>query len=136
MKDDGGQVVLGGEPLDGPGHFFPPTVVTEVDSSAAVLSEELFAPLAPISTFDDDDEAISEANNTLFGLIAYAYTRDVQRAFRVSDALDAGMVGLNRGLISNAAAPFGGVKQSGQGREGGHEGILEFVESKYVSIPR
>jgi succinate-semialdehyde dehydrogenase/glutarate-semialdehyde dehydrogenase len=130
----GARVLLGGKPLPGPGHFYPPTVLAEVTDSARILTEEVFGPVAPIRSFAYDAQALAEANATEFGLVAYAYTADLDRAMRVAEGLEAGMVGINRGLVSNPAAPFGGVKQSGLGREGGLEGIAEFLETKYVAL--
>jgi succinate-semialdehyde dehydrogenase / glutarate-semialdehyde dehydrogenase len=130
----GAQVLTGGSPLDGAGHFYPPTVLAEVSDTARILSEEVFGPVAPITTFADDDEAIAAANATEFGLVGYVYIGDLERAFRVVEALEVGMVGLNQGLVSNAAAPFGGVKHSGYGREGGREGIREYLDTKYVAM--
>jgi len=132
----GARCVVGGtERIPGvPGYFFPPTVLAGVTDDARLLSEEIFGPVAPITTFADEDEAIAAANNTEFGLVAYVYTRDLDRALRVIERLETGMVGLNQGLVSNAAAPFGGVKQSGFGREGGVEGIDEYLETKYVAM--
>lgn len=129
----GARVVTGGEVPDRPGYFYPPTVLTDVPGDAPILGTEIFGPVAPIVTFEDEDEAVAMANDTHHGLIAYVYTADLGRGLRVSEALEAGMVGLNRGLVSDPAAPFGGVKQSGIGREGGHQGLLEFLESKYVA---
>jgi succinate-semialdehyde dehydrogenase/glutarate-semialdehyde dehydrogenase len=117
-----------------PGYFFPPTVLADVPADARLLREEIFGPVAPITTFADEDEAIAAANRTEYGLVAYVYTRDVDRAIRVIERLETGMVGLNQGLVSNAAAPFGGVKQSGFGREGGTEGIDEYLSIKYAAI--
>ncbi|HET6449168.1 MAG TPA: NAD-dependent succinate-semialdehyde dehydrogenase [Conexibacter sp.] len=117
-----------------PGHFFPPTVLTAVPDDARLLAEEIFGPVAPIATFETEDEAIAAANRTEYGLVAYVYTRDLDRALRVIERLETGMVGLNQGLVSNAAAPFGGVKQSGFGREGGVEGIDEYLSIKYAAI--
>ena len=102
--------------------------------ASAILREEIFGPVAPIVTFTDEDEAIRLANDTEFGLVSYVYTGDLARGLRVSEAMEAGMVGLNRGLVSDPAAPFGGVKQSGIGREGGHEGMLDYLESKYIAV--
>jgi succinate-semialdehyde dehydrogenase / glutarate-semialdehyde dehydrogenase len=133
-RDRGAKPLVGGEPLDGPGYFYAPTVLGDVPSDARVLREEIFGPVAPITTFMNDDEAIRDANDTSFGLVSYAFTRDLNRAFRVIEGLESGMVGLNRGLVSNPAGPFGGVKQSGFGREGGHEGINEYLEVKYVAM--
>ncbi len=119
---------------DGPGYFYPPTVLVDVPGDARLLREEIFGPVAPIVVFEDDDEAVARANDTEFGLVAYLFTAGLDRALRVSEALETGMVGLNQGLVSNAAAPFGGVKHSGFGREGGHEGIAEYLEVKYVAV--
>ncbi len=132
--DRGATVLTGGEKLDGPGHFFPPTVLTGVTPQARVFREEIFGPVAPIVTFDTDDEGIALANDTEFGLVAYAFTRDLTRALTVAERLETGMVGINQGIVSNPAAPFGGVKASGLGREGGAEGIEEYLETKYVGI--
>ncbi|MGI8329231.1 NAD-dependent succinate-semialdehyde dehydrogenase [Actinomadura scrupuli] len=135
-----GTVALGATPLtggttpEGPGFFYPPTVLTGVPPEAPILSEEIFGPVAPIVTFEDEREVIALANATEYGLVAYVYTGDLARGMRVSGALEAGMVGLNRGVVSDPAAPFGGVKQSGLGREGGHEGMLEFTESQYIAV--
>ena len=130
---DGGKLVLGGSRLERRGFFYAPTVISDVPRNSGILKEEIFGPVAPIVTFDNDDEAIAMANETEFGLVSYVYTRDLARGLRISEALESGMVGLNRGLVSDPAAPFGGVKQSGLGREGGHEGLLEFTESKYIA---
>jgi succinate-semialdehyde dehydrogenase/glutarate-semialdehyde dehydrogenase len=119
---------------DGGGHFFPPTVLTSVPEDADLLREEIFGPVAPVATFAHEEEAIAAANRTEYGLVAYVFTRDVDRALRVIERLETGMVGLNQGLVSNAAAPFGGVKQSGFGREGGAEGIDEYLSTKYAAI--
>jgi succinate-semialdehyde dehydrogenase / glutarate-semialdehyde dehydrogenase len=132
-RDRGAKTLVGGEALEGPGYFYAPTVLRDVPSDARVLREEIFGPVAPIATFMSDDEALRAANDTDFGLVSYAYTRDLDRAFRVIEGLQTGMVGLNRGLVSNPAGPFGGVKHSGFGREGGHEGINEYLEVKYVA---
>ncbi len=118
---------------EGDGYFYPPTVLTNVAPDAALLRHEIFGPVAPIVRFDDEDEAIRLANDTEYGLVAYVYTTDLARGLRVTERLEAGMVGLNRGLVSDPAAPFGGVKQSGIGREGGHEGLLEYLEPKYIA---
>jgi succinate-semialdehyde dehydrogenase/glutarate-semialdehyde dehydrogenase len=131
----GAKTLTGGEPLDGPGYFYRPTVLTGVASGSRLLSEEIFGPVAPIVTFDSEDEALEAANDTEFGLVAYVFTRDFARALRVSERLETGMVGLNQGIVSNAAAPFGGVKQSGFGREGGYDGINEYLSTKYVALP-
>ena len=131
----GARVLVGGEAPSGPGRFYPPTVLSDVDSESRLLRAEIFGPVAPIFTFDDEDEVIRLANDTEWGLSGYLFTRDLDRALRVSERLEVGMVGLNTGLVSNPAAPFGGVKQSGLGREGGRVGIEEFLEYKYVAIP-
>ncbi len=130
----GAQLQCGGAPIDGDGYFFAPTVLTGIADDARILSEEIFGPVAPIRTFSDEQAAITAANATEFGLVAYLFTRDLGRAFRVIEALETGMIGLNQGMVSNAGAPFGGVKQSGYGREGGHEGIDEYLATKYVAI--
>jgi succinate-semialdehyde dehydrogenase / glutarate-semialdehyde dehydrogenase len=130
----GATALTGGTRPDGTGWYYPPTVLTGVQPESAILREEIFGPVAPIVTFTEEAEAIRLANDTEFGLVAYVYTRDLARGLRVSEALEAGMVGLNRGLVSDPAAPFGGVKQSGIGREGGHEGILDYLESKYIAV--
>jgi succinate-semialdehyde dehydrogenase/glutarate-semialdehyde dehydrogenase len=130
----GAQAITGGTRPDGPGFYYPPTVLTGVAPDAPILREEIFGPVAPIVTFDSEDEAVRLANDTEFGLVAYVYTRDLARGLRVGEAIEAGMVGLNRGLVSDPAAPFGGVKQSGLGREGGHEGMLDYLESKYIAV--
>ncbi len=130
----GARVLTGGALLDGPGYFYAPTVLAGVPADARLFEEEIFGPVAPIATFTTDEEAIAAANRTEYGLVAYVYTRDLERAFRVCEALETGMVGLNQGIVSNPAAPFGGVKQSGFGREGGFEGIDEYLETKYVAM--
>ncbi|PTL59361.1 NAD-dependent succinate-semialdehyde dehydrogenase [Paraconexibacter algicola] len=132
--DRGAQVLTGGERVGDRGHFYAPTVLAGVDPDARVNHEEIFGPVAPITTFSSDDEAIERANDTEYGLVAYAYTRDLARAFKVMEGLDTGMIGLNQGLVSNAGAPFGGVKQSGFGREGGPEGLGEYLETRYVAM--
>lgn len=129
----GARVVTGGEPSGGAGHFYPPTVLADVPEDAEILRKEIFGPIAPIVRFETEDQAVSLANDTEYGLIAYVYTEDLARGLRVSERIEAGMIGLNRGLLSDPAAPFGGVKQSGIGREGGHEGLLDYLESKYVA---
>jgi succinate-semialdehyde dehydrogenase/glutarate-semialdehyde dehydrogenase len=133
-KQKGAKVLTGGERPDGRGFYYPPTVLADVPKSANLLVEEIFGPVAPVTTFATEDEAIAAANNTEFGLAAYVYTRDLGRAFRTIERLETGMVGLNRGVISNPAAPFGGIKQSGFGREGGSEGIEEYLDLKYVGM--
>ncbi|WP_432478168.1 NAD-dependent succinate-semialdehyde dehydrogenase [Nocardioides sp. GXQ0305] len=130
----GARVVTGGRRPDRPGWYYEPTVVTGVPLGSEILGEEIFGPVAPVLTFTDEDDAIAMANDTEFGLVSYVYTGDLARGLRVSERLDAGMVGLNRGLVSDPAAPFGGTKQSGIGREGGHEGMLDYLESKYVAV--
>ena len=130
----GAKVVVGGRHAEGPGWFYQPTVLTDVPADARIAVEEIFGPVAPISTFQTEEEALTRANDTAYGLIAYAFTRDLARALRVSEALEFGMVGINQGVVSNPAAPFGGVKASGFGREGGFEGIDEYLEVKYVGI--
>jgi len=132
--DAGGSVLTGGEKLGDRGYFYAPTVLADVPTSAKMFREEIFGPVAPITTFDTDDDGIALANDTEFGLVAYAFTRDLTRAIRVAERLQTGMVGINQGIVSNPAAPFGGVKASGVGREGGAEGIEEYLETKYVGI--
>jgi succinate-semialdehyde dehydrogenase/glutarate-semialdehyde dehydrogenase len=132
--DRGARSLLGGRPLDGPGHFFPPTVLVDIAPDSRLLREEIFGPVAPLVTFVDEQEAVAAANDTQFGLVSYLFTTSLERALRVSEALETGMVGLNQGLVSNPAAPFGGVKHSGYGREGGHEGINEYLEVKYLAV--
>jgi succinate-semialdehyde dehydrogenase/glutarate-semialdehyde dehydrogenase len=129
----GATVLIGGQRQPGPGTFYPPTVVTEVPADARILREEVFGPVAPVVRFDDIDEAIEAANDTVHGLVSYLYSGDLANGLRIASRLRAGMVGLNRGLVSDPAAPFGGVKQSGIGREGSHEGLLEYVDVKYVA---
>ncbi len=130
----GARVLTGGSTVDGPGNFYQATVLTDVPKDARLASEEIFGPVAPITAFDSEDEAIAAANDTEFGLVSYVYTSDLKRALRVSERLEAGMIGLNQGLVSNPAAPFGGIKQSGLGREGGTVGIEEFLETKYIAV--
>ncbi len=130
----GAQAVVGGHAREGAGYFFDPTVLTDIPDDANLLQEEIFGPVAPVRGFSDEDEAIAAANNTEYGLVAYVFTRDLKRALRVVEGLETGMVGLNQGMVSNASAPFGGIKQSGFGREGGIEGIAEYLETKYVAI--
>jgi succinate-semialdehyde dehydrogenase/glutarate-semialdehyde dehydrogenase len=131
----GATVLTGGGPLDGPGSFFAPTVVTDVRPGSDILVEEIFGPVLSMVTFDDEDEAVRIANDTEFGLVGYAFTRDLARGQRLIESLQTGMLGLNVGVVSNAAAPFGGVKQSGIGREGGFEGIAEYLSTKYTLTP-
>ncbi|HEY6831695.1 MAG TPA: NAD-dependent succinate-semialdehyde dehydrogenase [Pseudolabrys sp.] len=130
----GAKVLTGGKLPAGPGYFYPATVLTNVPDTAKMLSEEIFGPVASIQTFKSEDEAIKRANATEYGLVAYLYTKDLTRGLRVSEKLDFGMIGLNRGLVSDPAAPFGGTKQSGLGREGAQEGMKEFLETQYVSV--
>jgi succinate-semialdehyde dehydrogenase/glutarate-semialdehyde dehydrogenase len=132
--DAGARVVVGGTVPDGPGYFYPPTVLTDVPPSARVCHEEIFGPVAPISVFKNDEDMIRAANNTEFGLVGYLFTRDLGRAIWLSEQLETGMVGLNRGYVSDAGAPFGGIKQSGLGREGGSIGIDEYLNVKYVAV--
>lgn len=132
--DGGARVRTGGRVPQGPGYFVEPTVLTHVDPDARVVTEEVFGPVAPVVTFDDDDEALRLANGTPFGLVAYAYTRDVGRAMHLAEELEAGMVGINRGMVSDATAPFGGVKMSGLGREGGELGLEEYLDPVYVAL--
>jgi succinate-semialdehyde dehydrogenase/glutarate-semialdehyde dehydrogenase len=131
----GAEVLTGGELPDGPGCFYPPTVLTGVSADAALTHTEIFGPVAAILTFDDEDEVVAAANDSEWGLVSYLFTRDLDRALRVSERLETGMVGLNTGLVSNPAAPFGGVKQSGLGREGGRVGMDGFLEYKYIAVP-
>jgi len=131
----GAKVLCGGSILDREGFFYPPTVLSAVSPDADMAHEEIFGPVAPITMFETEEQAIAYANDTEYGLAAYIYTRDVGRGMRVASGIEAGMIGLNRGLMSDPAAPFGGVKQSGLGREGGqHHGIAEFMEAKYIAV--
>ncbi|UER53951.1 NAD-dependent succinate-semialdehyde dehydrogenase [Kineosporiaceae bacterium SCSIO 59966] len=130
----GATVLTGGERVGDAGYFYAPTVLGDVPAGARILAEEVFGPVAPVTTFRTDDEAVAAANDTPYGLVAYVFTRDLDRALRVAERLQTGMVGLNAGVVSNPAAPFGGVKASGFGREGGFEGIEEYLETKYVGI--
>jgi succinate-semialdehyde dehydrogenase/glutarate-semialdehyde dehydrogenase len=130
----GARVLTGGSVAEGNGYFYPPTVLADVPLDARVQREEIFGPVAPLTAFDDEDEAVRMANDTEFGLVSYLFTKDLNRALRVSENLETGMVGLNQGIVSNPAAPFGGVKQSGLGREGGSVGIDEYLEIKYVAV--
>jgi succinate-semialdehyde dehydrogenase/glutarate-semialdehyde dehydrogenase len=132
--DQGAVALTGGSRREGAGYYYEPTVLVGVMPDAAILSEEIFGPIAPIVTFTDEAEAIELANQTEYGLVAYVYTGDLARGLRLSEKLESGMVGLNRGIVSEPAAPFGGVKQSGLGREGGHEGVLDYTESKYIAV--
>jgi succinate-semialdehyde dehydrogenase/glutarate-semialdehyde dehydrogenase len=130
----GAKILTGGKRPDGPGYFYPATVLSNVPNTAKMLNEEIFGPVASLQTFKDEAEVIKRANDTEYGLVAYLYTKDIGRGLRVSEKLDFGMIGLNRGLVSDPAAPFGGMKQSGIGREGAHEGLMEFLETQYVSL--
>ncbi len=129
----GARVLTGGKTPDGKGYFYPPTVLVDVPDGAKMLDEEIFGPVAAIQSFTSEEEAIRRANDTIYGLVAYLYTRDLARGMRVSEQLECGMIGLNRGLVSDPSAPFGGMKQSGIGREGGHEGLMEFLQTQYIS---
>jgi succinate-semialdehyde dehydrogenase/glutarate-semialdehyde dehydrogenase len=130
----GAKVLTGGERVDGAGYFYAPTVLSDVPDDAELLKEEIFGPVAPITTFASDEEAVAKANDTEYGLVSYVFTTDVNRAFKIIEALETGMIGFNQGMVSNAGAPFGGVKQSGFGREGGPEGMEEYLETKYVAM--
>jgi succinate-semialdehyde dehydrogenase / glutarate-semialdehyde dehydrogenase len=130
----GAKAVVGGSAVDGAGYFYEPTVLADVPQEARLLKEEIFGPVAPVASFDSTEDAIAAANDTEYGLVAYVFTRDLKRALTVCEGLETGMIGLNQGMVSNAGAPFGGVKQSGIGREGGNEGINEYVETKYVAV--
>jgi len=132
--DRGAIVLTGGRSVDGPGHFYEATVLNEVHADSRLLTEEIFGPVAPVIAFSSEDEAVRGANATEFGLAAYIFTNDMRRAVRVSERLEVGMIGLNQGVVSNPAAPFGGIKQSGFGREGGREGINEYLETKYIAM--
>jgi succinate-semialdehyde dehydrogenase/glutarate-semialdehyde dehydrogenase len=130
----GAKVLCGGEVVDRPGYFYAPTVLANVPQGSRVLTEEIFGPVAPVQTFSTEDEAVAAANDTEYGLVAYLFTQDIDRALRVGERLETGMLGLNQGIVSNPAAPFGGVKHSGFGREGGSEGIEEYLSTKYFAI--
>ncbi len=131
---EGATLVTGGVLPEGSGFFYPPTVLADVAPGSRILGEEIFGPVAPITTFSTEDEAVALANDTEYGLVAYVYTTDTARGMRIARRLESGMVGLNRGLVSDPAAPFGGVKASGIGREGGHEGVLDYTESQYIAL--
>src|SRR5438874_9736885 len=133
-ESKGARAVVGGHEMDGRGYFFEPTVLSDVPPEADLLKEEIFGPVAPVASFESEEDAIAAANNTEYGLVAYVYTRDIKRALRVCEGLETGMVGLNQGMVSNPAAAFGGVKTSGIGRAGGYEGIEEYLETKYVAV--
>jgi succinate-semialdehyde dehydrogenase/glutarate-semialdehyde dehydrogenase len=130
----GARVLLGGKTPHGDGYFYPPTVIADIHPDSAILSTEVFGPVAPITPFDDIEDAIRLANATEFGLAAYVFTGDLKKGLAISERIEAGMVALNRGLVSDAAAPFGGVKQSGLGREGSHHGLHEYTEAKYIAV--
>ncbi|RNI20841.1 NAD-dependent succinate-semialdehyde dehydrogenase [Flexivirga caeni] len=132
----GARVVCGGEPLESAGYFYAPTVLTDVDPASDLMSQEIFGPVAPIIPFDDEEQVVRLANDTPWGLVGYAFTQDVERAFRLQESIEVGMLGINTGLVSNPAAPFGGIKESGLGREGGRTGIEEFLELRYLAMPR
>ena len=132
---DGATLHVGGAVVDGPGYFYEPTVLSGVQAGSRILSEEIFGPVVSITTFSTEERAVALANDTEYGLVSYVYTRDLARGTRMIDALETGMMGLNTGVVSNAAAPFGGIKQSGIGREGGTEGIQEYLTTKYTLIP-
>jgi succinate-semialdehyde dehydrogenase / glutarate-semialdehyde dehydrogenase len=131
----GARVLSGGKAPEGDGFFFEPTVLVDVQPGSEILREEIFGPILAITTFSTEEEAVARANETEYGLVGYVFTRDLARGQRMIDRVDTGMMGLNTGLVSNAAAPFGGVKQSGLGREGGLEGIHEYLSTKYTLIP-
>src|SRR3954470_23104148 len=133
-ESKGARAIVGGHQMDGRGYFYEPTVLSDVPPDAKLLKEEIFGPVAPVASFESEEDAIAAANDTEYGLVAYVYTRDIKRALRVCEGLQTGMVGLNQGIVSNPAAPFGGVKASGFGREGGYEGINEYLETKYVAV--
>ncbi|MEU5759632.1 NAD-dependent succinate-semialdehyde dehydrogenase [Nocardia sp. NPDC047648] len=130
----GARVLIGGKAPDGPGWFYPATILRDVPPQARILREEVFGPVAPIVGFDTEEQGLTAANDTEFGLVSYVYTRDLDRALRIAEGLESGMVGVNRGVISDPAAPFGGVKESGFGREGGTEGIEEYLSTKYIAL--
>ncbi len=130
----GARPLTGASVPSGQGWFYPPTVVSDVAPGSEILRTEIFGPVAPVVTFEEESEAVALANDTEYGLVSYVYTEDLARGLRVSEAIESGMVGLNRGIVSDPAAPFGGVKASGIGREGGHEGMLEYLEAKYIAV--
>ncbi len=132
--DRGATVLTGGSAVPGDGYFYAPTVLTGVSRDAQMADQEIFGPVAPLTPFDSEAEVLAAANDTEYGLVSYVFTNDLRRALRVAEALETGMVGLNQGVVSNPAAPFGGIKQSGLGREGGSVGIDEFLETKYIGI--
>jgi succinate-semialdehyde dehydrogenase/glutarate-semialdehyde dehydrogenase len=130
----GAKALLGGKRLEQPGYYYSPTVLGDVPQGARLLKEEIFGPVVALRAFATDEEAIASANDTEFGLAAYVYTKDLKRGFKVCEQIETGMIGLNRGMMSDPAAPFGGMKQSGLGREGSHHGLIEFCEAKYVAV--
>jgi succinate-semialdehyde dehydrogenase/glutarate-semialdehyde dehydrogenase len=131
---EGATATVGGSAPDRVGYFYDPTVLADVPQDAEILSQEIFGPVAPVVAYDTIDEAVELANRTEYGLVSYVYSSDMMAGLQVAERLDSGMVGLNRPVVSDPAAPFGGTKQSGLGREGGHEGMLEFTESKYIAV--
>lgn len=131
----GARAVIGGQPAEGGGNFYPATVLLDVPSDAPVMTQEIFGPVAPVVPFSSDDQVVAMANGTEYGLVAYLFTDDLERGIRLAESLEVGMVGINRGVVSDPAAPFGGVKQSGLGREGGSQGLDEFLQTKYMSFP-
>jgi succinate-semialdehyde dehydrogenase/glutarate-semialdehyde dehydrogenase len=133
-KEKGGKVILGDAQSEMTGNFFAPTIITGVTQDMKVASEETFGPLAPLFKFETEDDVIAMANDTIFGLASYFYAKDLSRVYKVAEALEYGIVGVNTGLISTEVAPFGGVKQSGLGREGSHHGIEDYLEMKYVCL--
>jgi len=134
--EKGAKIALGGEAPGGPGNFYPATVLTDIPADARILTEEVFGPVAPIIGFDTEEDGVAAANATEYGLASYIYTESLDRALRVAEAIESGMVGVNRGVISDPAAPFGGVKESGFGREGGTEGIEEYLDTKYIALTK
>jgi succinate-semialdehyde dehydrogenase/glutarate-semialdehyde dehydrogenase len=134
--DRGARVTTGGDRVDGPGYFYEPTVLSGVTPGTRLLREEIFGPVLGVTTFDTEEEGVAAANDTEYGLAAYIYTRDLDRALRAAEGVESGMVGVNRGVISDAAAPFGGIKESGFGREGGFEGIEEYLDTKYIALTK
>jgi succinate-semialdehyde dehydrogenase / glutarate-semialdehyde dehydrogenase len=132
--NQGARLLAGGKAIEGAGYYYPPTVVTNVPLQARMVSDEIFGPVASVIPFDTEEEVIAAANDSEYGLAAYVFTEDLRRGLRVSERIESGMVALNRGLVSDPAAPFGGVKQSGLGREGAHQGLLDFTETKYIAL--
>jgi succinate-semialdehyde dehydrogenase/glutarate-semialdehyde dehydrogenase len=132
-RKGGARVLTGGQRGSNRGFYYPATVITDVPQGSKLLNDEIFGPVAPVIVFDSVDEVVEKANDTEYGLIAYIYTEDLRKGMQVAERIEAGMVGINRGVVSDPAAPFGGVKQSGLGREGAHHGIMEFLETKYIS---